>query len=96
LLVGGIPTNKALAFMAMYRARFAAWLTTLDALELAVGRTVRGVNGRIAICTSGLFAAGALFPTVGLADGFMTVTADVPAGDAFTAAVVGSDGDGFT
>jgi len=40
LLVGRIPTNKALALTAMHRARVAAWLTTLGALKLAVGRTL--------------------------------------------------------
>lgn len=96
LLVGRIPTNKALALVAMHRARVTAWLTALGALELAVGRTVRDVNGRKAISTSGLFAAGALLPGVGLADGFVTVTADALAGDAVTAAEVGSDEGGFT
>jgi hypothetical protein len=96
LLVGGIPTNKALALTAMHRARIAAWLTTLGALKLAVGRTVRDVNGRMAISTSGLFAAGAFLPSVGLADGFVAVAADALAGDAVTAAEDCGDGGGLT
>jgi len=50
----------------------------------------------MAISTNGLFAAGALLPSVGLADGFMTMTADTLAGGAVTAAKVGSDDGGFT
>jgi len=96
LLVGGIPTNKVLALTAVHRARVAAWLTTMAALKLAIGGTVRDVNGRMAISTCGLFAAGAFLPSVGLADGFVTVAADTLAGDAVTAAEDGSNGGGFT
>jgi len=96
LLVGRIPANKALALTTMHRARVAAWLTAIGALELAFGRTARDGNRRMAISTNALIAAGAFRPFMGLTDGFVTVAADALAGDAVTAAEDGSDRGGFT